>query len=86
MAADDRKKKGLKIMNKIQDSSGARTFISIVIGLGIASLFRLTCRGEGCIIVQGPPLDQTKMNVYKIDDQCYKYKAVPTMCKPVDTS
>lgn len=80
-AKGNRAKPGLKIMYRIQESAGARILISVVIGLGIASLFRLTCKGRDCVVVQGPPLEQTRAHVYKIEDECYKYNAVPTPCK-----
>lgn len=73
---------GLKIMNRVRDSRVGRVIISVVIGLGIASLFRLTCRGNDCIVVQGPPLEQTQKYAYKIEgDGCYKYNAVPAPCQ-----
>jgi len=54
--------------------------ISIILGLGLASLFRQVCKDDKCRVVKGPNLKEIQKNTYKIDDKCYKYKPVPTMC------
>jgi hypothetical protein len=75
------KSKGvLKIVDRIQGSRTGRIIVSVIVALGIASLFRFTCKGD-CIVIKGPPLSETKNNIYKIDDTCYKYNAVSTICK-----
>ena len=56
-------------------------FVSILLGLGLASLFRKTCTDNNFIIVKGPPLKQMENKIYGFDDKCYKYKAVATSCK-----
>lgn len=54
--------------------------ISIVLGLGFASFFRKVCNKDTCKIVRGPDLNTIKKNMYKIDDKCYTYKPIPTLC------
>lgn len=54
--------------------------ISIILGLGLASLFRQVCKDDKCRVVKGPNLKEIEKNIYKIDDKCYRYKPVATMC------
>lgn len=54
--------------------------ISIILGLGLASLFRQVCKDDKCRVVKGPNLKEIQKNTYKIDDKCYKYKPVATVC------
>lgn len=54
--------------------------ISIILGLGLASLFRQACKGDKCVVIKGPKLQEIEKHIYKIDDKCYKYKPIPTMC------
>lgn len=61
-------------------SDSVSIFISVLLGLGLASLFRQTCVNGKCIVIQGPPLQETKNKIYKIDNECYKYSAVSTIC------
>ena len=54
--------------------------ISIILGIGLASLFRQACRGDKCVVINGPKLQEIEKHIYKIDDKCYKYKPIATMC------
>lgn len=56
------------------------TIISIILGLGLAALFRKACSGKNCIIIKSPSIKETNKYYYKIDDDCYKYTAMPTQC------
>jgi hypothetical protein len=66
----------------VQTETG-RILMSIVLGVGLASLFKASCKGRNCVIMQAPSLDQLKDKVYKVDDKCYKFKSTQTKC---DTS
>jgi hypothetical protein len=57
-----------------------RIFISIVLGLGIASLFRKVCKDRSCIAFRAPPLKDLEKDVYKLDDKCYTYKTKAVKC------
>ena len=57
-----------------------RIIISIVLGLGIASLFRKVCKDRSCIAFRAPPLKDLEKDVYKLDDKCYKYKPKAVKC------
>jgi|TARA_Y100000389_G_scaffold200323_1_gene240482 hypothetical protein len=54
--------------------------ISIILGIGLASLFRQICKDGKCVIVKGPSINEVQKNVYKIDDKCYVYKPTATLC------
>ena len=53
--------------------------MSAILGLGLASLFRRTCKDLGCFSFRAPPWEETLKSVYKYGDHCYKFKprAVP---------
>ena len=54
--------------------------ISIVLGLGLASFFKKVCKDGRCIIVKGPPINEVNKNIYKINEECYKYTPFATKC------
>lgn len=54
--------------------------ISIVLGLGLASIFRQVCKDDSCRVVKGPDLKELEKSLYRIDDKCYRYKPSITMC------
>tara|TARA_B110000037_G_scaffold171240_1_gene194347 strand:- start:12186 stop:12401 length:216 start_codon:yes stop_codon:yes gene_type:complete len=67
------------MLNKLLENESVSIIISIILGLGLASLFRQVCKGNECIIIKGPSIKEVSKKVYKIDDKCYKYtpKAMP---------
>jgi hypothetical protein len=50
-------------------------FISVLLGLGLASLFRKVCKDKNCIIFKGPETSEIDGKVFKHGNKCYKYKA-----------
>lgn len=69
------------MLNEIMDNPNGRILISVLLGFGLATLFRKVCVGKSCIVVQGPPLSDTNKFFYKIDDACYKYTPYETQCE-----
>ena len=57
-----------------------RLIMSILLGFGLASLFRTVCKGKKCLIFHAPPLDDFKDKIYKNGDKCFKYTPVATKC------
>lgn len=58
-----------------------RIFISILLGFGLASLFRKVCNSKNCIIVKGPNMKEINQYYYKIEEDCYKYTPVASKCE-----
>lgn len=67
-------------LNKFFESSTGKTLLSIILGFGLASLFRTVCKDKNCMIFKSPPLEDIKDKIYKHDDKCYKYNPVPVKC------
>jgi hypothetical protein len=62
------------------DSDTGIKFVSIILGFGLATLFRQSCKDDSCRIIKGPNIKELEKRFYKIDDKCYRYKPVATMC------
>lgn len=69
------------MLNNLAKSDKGKMIISIIIGLGLAAIFRKVCNDRDCIIIRGPPIEEVTSNVYGFDGKCYKYKAKSTSCK-----
>ena len=70
-----------KLIKNLHTNIG-KYLISIILGLGLASLFRKSCDKRNCLIFEAPPLDDVKNNIYKHDGKCYKFKEKSVNCKP----
>lgn len=63
------------------DDKRFKIIVSIILGLGIASLFKVTCEGRNCIILrEGPDREFVENNNYKFGEKCYKFNSENTKC------
>ena len=67
-------------LSKFVHSSTGRYMMSILLGFGLASLFRTVCKDKGCLIFHAPPLDDFKDKIYRDGDKCVKYTPIATKC------
>lgn len=65
---------------KFLHTERGRIIMSILLGFGLASLFRTVCKDKNCLIFRAPPLDEIKDKIYKNNDKCVKYVPVATKC------
>jgi len=56
------------------------SFISILLGLGLATLFRKVCTDKNCIVFNGPVIDIVTGKTYQYGEKCYQYETVPAKC------
>lgn len=55
--------------------------ISMILGFGLATLFRKTCSIRGCYVFRGPPMNKIEGQTFKMNDKCYKYNYQHETCK-----
>jgi hypothetical protein len=65
---------------KFLHSERGKIIMSILLGFGLASLFRTVCKGKKCAIFHAPPLDDFKDKIYRNNGKCVKYTPVATKC------
>ena len=51
-----------------------KIIISIILGLGFATLFRKVCKDRDCIIFKAPDINKIKNQIFKFQDKCYTFK------------
>jgi len=66
--------------NEILSTDLGKILISVILGLGLSTIFRKVCNGRNCIIVRGPEPKSINGNIYKYDNSCYKYSSHITSC------
>jgi len=65
---------------KLLKTTYGKNIISIILGLGLSTLFRNTCTNKKCIKFYGPNIDEIKNNTYKYDNKCYKFTPQNKKC------
>jgi len=67
-------------IRRIIYSDFGKIFISVMLGLGIASLFRKSCKDRKCLVFRATPIDKIKKQVFKFNDKCYTFNESATKC------
>ena len=67
-------------ISKIVKTNVGRIFISILLGFGLATLFRKVCRDRGCMIYSAAPLKDINEKVITMDNKCYRLESKQTNC------
>lgn len=45
--------------------------LSIMLGLGIAGLFKMSCDSRSCLVFKGPQFEESNKTI-KVNNDCYK--------------
>lgn len=69
-------------LGKFVHTKTGQIIMSILLGFGLASLFRTLCKDANCRTFHAPPLNDFKDKIYKSKDKhkCIKYVPVATKC------
>ena len=61
-------------------SETSKYIISIILGLGLSTLFRKECFGDNCIVFTSPPINELEKEMYLYGKKCYTYKSNSELC------
>jgi hypothetical protein len=67
-------------LGRFVHTESGKLIMSILLGFGLASLFRTVCKNKDCMIFHAPPMEELKDKIYKNDGKCVKYSQVATKC------
>jgi hypothetical protein len=67
-------------LSKFFHTESGKILMSVILGFGLATLFRSVCNGKNCLIMKAPPLDDIEDKIYKHGEKCYKFNSVTTKC------
>ena len=65
---------------KILNTETGKIVISILLGLGLATLFQRVCNDKNCILFHGPVISEIDNKIYKFGEKCYQYTSKPEIC------
>ena len=67
-------------LGKFVHSENGKIIMSLLLGFGLASLFRTVCKGNGCLQFHAAPLDKIKDKVYRNGEKCMTFKPINSKC------
>lgn len=63
-------------------SQVGRNALTVIMALGLATLFYKACNDDKCINFSGPVISEIDKKTYKFGNYCYKYKLEQSKCDP----
>jgi hypothetical protein len=69
-------------LDKFINSQTGKYLMSILLGIGLATLFRSVCKGSKCNVIKAPPMEEIDGQIYKINNKCYEMKPNLIKCDP----
>ena len=73
-------------LDKFVHSNTGRIIMSILLGIGLATFFRVACKGKRCRIIEAPPLEELDDQTYKFDGKCFKLERNAVKCDSKKTT
>ena len=67
-------------LSKFLHTESGRIIMSMILGFGLATIFRMTCKDRSCIIFKAPEMDEIEDKIFKHNGSCYKYKYTTHKC------
>lgn len=67
---------------KLIYSERGKLILSMIIGFGIATFFRKTCKDKACLSFKAPSVDDIEDKTYQFNNQCYQFEQKQSTCDP----
>ena len=61
-------------LRRLLYSAPGKFIISVLLGLGLATLFRRVCKERDCMVFKAPELEKIQDQIFKFAGKCYKFK------------
>ena len=71
------------LVNNLLYTQNGRLILSIILGLGLASLFRKLCEGKNCYSFIGPKQNDLRDQIFSYDsknNKCYTFREQTVKC------
>jgi hypothetical protein len=62
------------------NSTRGRLAIAFLLGFGLSTLFRKSCKDESCMKFKAPSLKKVEKAPYMFENKCYTFKSQAAKC------
>lgn len=69
-----------KSLSRLINSDGGKVIISIILGIGLATLFKKACNDRNCLVFKSPSLSNIKGQIFKDGDNCVTFEENNIKC------
>ena len=68
------------MMKEVMDNRVGSIVVSVILGVGLAALFRRVCTDGNCVVIRAPKSGEVDKYFYKIGKDCFKYTPFVVEC------
>lgn len=68
------------MLSKTFRTNQGRLIFSVILGIGLATLFRKSCENRNCLKFAAPSLEKIRQRTYKHGDACYRFEERSVKC------
>ena len=66
-------------IKRLIHSEFGKVMIPILLGLGLATMFRKVCKDKNCVVFKAPAIKDIEGKTFRHNGQCFQYKHKPDM-------
>lgn len=70
----------MTIIREVMSKRIGCILISVMLGLGLATMFHKVCVGRDCVIVKGPGVKYVTEHVWRSGNDCFRYRQQKVGC------
>ena len=67
-------------LSKFIENPTGRIIMSIILGFGLSSLFKMSCKDKNCFVHKSPDVNNIVGNTYSFNGKCYNYNIKEVKC------
>ena len=71
-------------VKSIINSERGKIIFSILLGFGLATLFRKSCKSNNCLVYKAPSLSNINGQIFQHNNKCYKFNEKNVSCSKTD--
>lgn len=71
-------------LSRLFNSKEGKYIFSIILGIGLASLFRRACSSRNCLVFKAPSIKSIRNQIFQHNNKCYKFSEHSVSCKSVN--
>ena len=68
-------------LKKFVNSPRSKILIAILLGFGLSTFFRKSCKDKNCLNFKAPPMDKINGKIFEYNTKCYEFENRPQDCK-----
>jgi hypothetical protein len=72
-------------IKKFVKTKKGKQILSVILGFGLATLFRVSCKGKNCTVFRAAPIEKVK-GIYSFGSKCFSFTPNSTKCNGREVS